>query len=86
MFVVVVVVLSFCRQGFSAHLWLSWNSVDQAGLEIRDLSASASRVLPVWISEYQGCAVFPVVKGHQIFLWNWSDRGLLATVWALGTN
>jgi hypothetical protein len=32
-------------QGFSAYHWLSWNFVDQAGLELRNPPASASRVL-----------------------------------------
>ena len=29
--------VDFSRQGFSVYLWLSWNSVDQAGLELTEI-------------------------------------------------
>lgn len=36
--------LCFPKQGFSVQLWLSWNYVDQAGLELSVLPASTSLV------------------------------------------
>jgi hypothetical protein len=44
--------------------WLAWNSVDQAGLELRDLPASASQVLGLKV-----CATTPTLLGIQDFLW-----------------
>lgn len=38
-------VFGFLRQCLTIQPWLCLNSVDQAGLELTDLSASASRVL-----------------------------------------
>jgi hypothetical protein len=56
--VVVVVVVLFCfvlfETGFLCVTWLSWNSVDQAGLELRNPPASASRVLGL-----KACATTP---------------------------
>jgi hypothetical protein len=42
---VVLMVFGFLKQSFSEEPWLSWNFVDQAGLEQKDPTASASRVL-----------------------------------------
>jgi hypothetical protein len=45
LFLFVCLFVCFLRQGFSVKPWLSWNFVDQAGLKLRSLPASASQVL-----------------------------------------
>jgi hypothetical protein len=45
----------FSRQGFSVLPWLSWNSVDHAGLKFRDPPANATWVLRLKV----------LIKGHH---------------------
>jgi hypothetical protein len=56
----------FLRQGFSVQSWLSWTHfVDQAGLELRNPPASASRVLGL-----KACATTPGQSGFLLCIYH----------------
>jgi len=62
----------FSIQGFSEYLWLSWNSVDQAGLELTDPSVSASIVLGLKVSGPRSIFLKHVTAVPKLYFYGFS--------------